>query len=190
MCVWDSVGNDEIRSFYFLLPLWAPTNGRLGKGAHPSGWMKVCVFPVTLKTLLFIFVLCFVLFIIFFFCFPFQCKYHPCYPGVRCVNLAPGFRCEACPVGFTGPVVQGVGISSAKSNKQVGWSDGLSIHFFNLNYQLKNFGLFPPLSLQPLWTVSATWNVTGPCGQMRTLSAHFWAIMFIMSRRKEAIKSG
>ncbi|XP_027462920.1 thrombospondin-4 isoform X2 [Zalophus californianus] len=48
-----------------------------------------------------------------------QCKYHPCYPGVRCVNLAPGFRCEPCPVGFTGPVVQGVGISFAKSNKQV-----------------------------------------------------------------------
>uniref|UniRef100_A0A8C0R8L4 Thrombospondin 4 n=1 Tax=Canis lupus dingo TaxID=286419 RepID=A0A8C0R8L4_CANLU len=48
-----------------------------------------------------------------------ECKYHPCYPGVRCVNLAPGFRCEACPVGFTGPVVQGIGISFAKSNKQV-----------------------------------------------------------------------
>uniref|UniRef100_A0A452T5L4 Thrombospondin 4 n=1 Tax=Ursus maritimus TaxID=29073 RepID=A0A452T5L4_URSMA len=48
-----------------------------------------------------------------------ECKYHPCYPGVRCVNLAPGFRCEACPVGFTGPIVQGVGISFAKSNKQV-----------------------------------------------------------------------
>ncbi|KAK1345153.1 hypothetical protein QTO34_013863 [Cnephaeus nilssonii] len=47
------------------------------------------------------------------------CKYHPCYPGVRCVNLAPGFRCDACPVGFTGSMVQGVGISFAKSNKQV-----------------------------------------------------------------------
>ncbi|XP_049722692.1 thrombospondin-4 isoform X1 [Elephas maximus indicus] len=48
-----------------------------------------------------------------------ECKYHPCYPGVRCVNLAPGFRCDACPVGFTGPVVQGVGITFAKSNKQI-----------------------------------------------------------------------
>nr|KAF6491246.1 thrombospondin 4 [Molossus molossus] len=48
-----------------------------------------------------------------------QCKYHPCYPGVRCVNLAPGFRCDACPVGFTGSLVQGVGISFAKTNKQV-----------------------------------------------------------------------
>ncbi|XP_045352785.1 thrombospondin-4 [Leopardus geoffroyi] len=48
-----------------------------------------------------------------------ECKYHPCYPGVRCVNLAPGFRCDACPMGFTGPMVQGVGISFAKSNKQV-----------------------------------------------------------------------
>lgn len=52
--------------------------------------------------------------------FSLQCKYHPCYPGVRCVNLAPGFRCDACPVGFTGSMVQGVGISFAKSNKQVG----------------------------------------------------------------------
>uniref|UniRef100_A0A8C9PSL7 Thrombospondin 4 n=1 Tax=Spermophilus dauricus TaxID=99837 RepID=A0A8C9PSL7_SPEDA len=48
-----------------------------------------------------------------------ECKYHPCYPGVRCVNLAPGFRCDACPVGFMGPLVQGVGISFAKTNKQV-----------------------------------------------------------------------
>ena len=52
--------------------------------------------------------------------FSLQCRYHPCYPGVRCVNLAPGFRCDTCPVGFTGPMVQGVGISFAKSNKQVG----------------------------------------------------------------------
>ncbi|KAL6032157.1 hypothetical protein STEG23_025096 [Scotinomys teguina] len=48
-----------------------------------------------------------------------QCKYHPCYPGVRCVNLAPGYRCDACPVGFTGPMVQGVGVNFAKTNKQM-----------------------------------------------------------------------
>ena len=35
------------------------------------------------------------------------------------MNLAPGYRCEACPVGFTGPVVQGVGVNFAKTNKQV-----------------------------------------------------------------------
>lgn len=35
------------------------------------------------------------------------------------MNLAPGFRCDACPVGFTGPMVQGVGINFAKTNKQV-----------------------------------------------------------------------
>lgn len=51
-----------------------------------------------------------------------QCKYRPCYPGVHCVNLAPGFRCDACPIGFSGPPVQGVGIAFAKSTKQVGES--------------------------------------------------------------------
>lgn len=33
--------------------------------------------------------------------------------------MAPGFRCEACPTGYTGQIVQGVGINSAKNNKQV-----------------------------------------------------------------------
>uniref|UniRef100_A0A8C0FR86 Thrombospondin 4 n=1 Tax=Bubo bubo TaxID=30461 RepID=A0A8C0FR86_BUBBB len=48
-----------------------------------------------------------------------ECRYNPCFPGVRCVNTAPGFRCEACPPGYTGQTVQGIGLSYAKSNKQV-----------------------------------------------------------------------
>ncbi|KAF4803051.1 Thrombospondin-4 [Turdus rufiventris] len=48
-----------------------------------------------------------------------QCRYNPCFPGVRCVNTAPGFRCETCPPGYTGQTVQGIGLSYAKNNKQV-----------------------------------------------------------------------
>lgn len=48
-----------------------------------------------------------------------QCQFNPCYPGVKCVNTAPGFRCEACPLGFTGLPVEGVGILYAQTNKQV-----------------------------------------------------------------------
>ncbi|XP_030093075.1 thrombospondin-4 [Serinus canaria] len=48
-----------------------------------------------------------------------ECRYNPCFPGVRCVNTAPGFRCETCPPGYTGQTVQGIGLSYAKSNKQV-----------------------------------------------------------------------
>ncbi|XP_044536884.1 thrombospondin-4 [Gracilinanus agilis] len=48
-----------------------------------------------------------------------QCTYHPCFRGVRCVNLTPGFRCDSCPVGFTGPMVQGVGVTFAKTHKQI-----------------------------------------------------------------------
>ena len=54
--------------------------------------------------------------------FPLQCRYNPCFPGVRCVNTAPGFRCETCPSGYTGQTVRGVGVSYAKSNKQVSGS--------------------------------------------------------------------
>ncbi|KAH0627995.1 hypothetical protein JD844_008634 [Phrynosoma platyrhinos] len=49
-----------------------------------------------------------------------ECRYNPCFPGVRCLNMAPGFRCETCPPGYTGQIIQGVGINSAKNNKQVG----------------------------------------------------------------------
>ncbi|KAM9360292.1 thrombospondin-4a isoform 2-T2 [Symphorus nematophorus] len=48
-----------------------------------------------------------------------ECQFNPCFPGVRCVNTAPGFRCEQCPLGYTGPELNGVGVSYAKSHKQV-----------------------------------------------------------------------
>ncbi|KAF3850907.1 hypothetical protein F7725_012679 [Dissostichus mawsoni] len=48
-----------------------------------------------------------------------ECQFQPCYPGVRCVNTAPGFRCEKCPLGYSGPEINGVGVSYAKSHKQV-----------------------------------------------------------------------
>ncbi|AWP06977.1 putative thrombospondin-4 [Scophthalmus maximus] len=48
-----------------------------------------------------------------------ECQFNPCFPGVRCVNTAPGFRCEKCPKGYTGQEINGVGVSYAKSNKQV-----------------------------------------------------------------------
>uniref|UniRef100_A0A8D0DAF9 Thrombospondin 4a n=1 Tax=Sander lucioperca TaxID=283035 RepID=A0A8D0DAF9_SANLU len=48
-----------------------------------------------------------------------ECQFNPCYPGVRCVNTAPGFRCEKCPLGYRGPEINGVGVSYAKSHKQV-----------------------------------------------------------------------
>lgn len=49
----------------------------------------------------------------------FQCQFNPCFPGVRCVNTAPGFRCEKCPLGYVGAEIDGVGVSYAKSHKQV-----------------------------------------------------------------------
>lgn len=48
-----------------------------------------------------------------------QCQFNPCFPGVKCVNTAPGYRCEACPLGFTGTPVEGVGVQFAQTNKQV-----------------------------------------------------------------------
>lgn len=48
-----------------------------------------------------------------------QCQFNPCFPGVRCINTVPGFRCESCPRGYTGPEVYGVGIEYAQANKQV-----------------------------------------------------------------------
>lgn len=37
-----------------------------------------------------------------------QCVlYNPCDPLTRCINLAPGFRCEPCPDGFEGIHVNG-----------------------------------------------------------------------------------
>lgn len=51
--------------------------------------------------------------------FVFQCVFSPCFPGVRCVNTAPGFHCAQCPLGYTGPELNGVGVAYAKSHKQV-----------------------------------------------------------------------
>ncbi|KFO22607.1 Cartilage oligomeric matrix protein [Fukomys damarensis] len=48
-----------------------------------------------------------------------QCDAHPCFPRVRCVNTSPGFRCEPCPDGFSGPAHEGVGLAFAKASKQV-----------------------------------------------------------------------
>uniref|UniRef100_A0A8C9PTP6 Cartilage oligomeric matrix protein n=1 Tax=Spermophilus dauricus TaxID=99837 RepID=A0A8C9PTP6_SPEDA len=48
-----------------------------------------------------------------------QCNAHPCFPRVRCINTSPGFRCEACPPGYSGPTHEGVGLAFAKANKQV-----------------------------------------------------------------------
>lgn len=48
-----------------------------------------------------------------------QCQFNPCFPGVKCVNTAPGYRCDACPLGYSGLAVEGVGVLFAKTNKQV-----------------------------------------------------------------------
>ncbi|KAG7489173.1 thrombospondin-4-B-like [Solea senegalensis] len=48
-----------------------------------------------------------------------ECQFKPCFPGVPCVNTAPGFRCGKCPLGYTGPEIRGVGVFYAKSNKQM-----------------------------------------------------------------------
>lgn len=43
----------------------------------------------------------------------------PCHPGVQCINLEPGYRCGQCPVGYTSPKVEGVGLTQARTHKQV-----------------------------------------------------------------------
>lgn len=43
----------------------------------------------------------------------------PCYPGVKCTNLYPGYRCEACPKGLNGSSVEGSDLEHAKAHKQV-----------------------------------------------------------------------
>ncbi|KAI3372910.1 hypothetical protein L3Q82_023353 [Scortum barcoo] len=48
-----------------------------------------------------------------------ECLFKPCFPGVPCVNTAPGFRCGKCPLGYIGPEINGVGVSYAKTHKQV-----------------------------------------------------------------------
>uniref|UniRef100_A0A8B9HJR8 Thrombospondin 4a n=1 Tax=Astyanax mexicanus TaxID=7994 RepID=A0A8B9HJR8_ASTMX len=48
-----------------------------------------------------------------------ECQFNPCFPGVRCINTAPGFRCQSCPRGYSGAELQGVGLTFAKTHKQV-----------------------------------------------------------------------
>ncbi|KAL0113553.1 hypothetical protein PUN28_012609 [Cardiocondyla obscurior] len=43
----------------------------------------------------------------------------PCYLGVRCINLHPGYRCDRCPPGYTGPTTEGVGVDMARTRKQI-----------------------------------------------------------------------
>lgn len=49
----------------------------------------------------------------------FQCNANPCFPKVQCINTNPGFRCDPCPPGFTGQLLEGVGMAFARANKQV-----------------------------------------------------------------------
>lgn len=49
-----------------------------------------------------------------------QCAHaDPCFPGSSCINTMPGFHCEACPQGYKGTRVSGVGIDYARASKQV-----------------------------------------------------------------------
>ncbi|XP_050401319.1 thrombospondin-4 [Patella vulgata] len=49
-----------------------------------------------------------------------ECRYsRPCDALATCENLSPGFTCTSCPPGYTSPPVQGVGLESAKTQKQI-----------------------------------------------------------------------
>lgn len=35
------------------------------------------------------------------------------------MNLHPGYRCDRCPTGYTGPMTEGVGVEMARTRKQI-----------------------------------------------------------------------
>ncbi|OQR67485.1 thrombospondin-4-like [Tropilaelaps mercedesae] len=43
---------------------------------------------------------------------------NPCFPGVNCINLRPGFSCGPCPRGYTGRPLEGIGADSIRLHKQ------------------------------------------------------------------------
>ena len=44
---------------------------------------------------------------------------NPCYPGVQCYNICPGYTCEACPPGYIGSSIEGIGVEDARIRKQI-----------------------------------------------------------------------
>lgn len=48
-----------------------------------------------------------------------ECLESPCHTKSACHNLSPGFRCDPCPLGYTGKTVYGIGLDFARNNHQV-----------------------------------------------------------------------
>lgn len=80
----------------------------------------------------------------------------PCHPGVRCVNLRPGYRCESCPSGYNGTTLEGVGLELGGSRKQIcldineceNNNGGCDPHMECINMEVinKQFNLFEKLA--------------------------------------------
>lgn len=70
----------------------------------------------------------------------FQCNANPCFPKVQCINTNPGFRCDPCPPGFTGQLLEGLGLAFARANKQVRAASGMFC-------VLHGLGILSPLQL-------------------------------------------
>jgi len=87
----------------------------------------------------------------------------PCYPGVRCVNLEPGYRCGSCPTGYTSPRIEGIGLEMAKTNKQnckdvnecLIKNGGCDIHVECINTQVEDLRELPEASISYLTTLNA-----------------------------------